>query len=169
MYIDLAVDLMSGSTILPVYCSDVLLRGMESKPMNWKKIFEDNTHNTKGIYDAIVKEEKERKPKGGSTGDAARDSTSKSNRSRKQGTGAKGGKARSAKGKTAPFSNSDAFPAYSVGASLDDVAGQMMYAPPLSHAAAVPVPDMLLDPEGALHDDNFPDFGFDFSESNGYL
>lgn len=141
--------------------------------MNWKKIFEDNTHNTKGIYDAIVKEEKERKPKGGSTGDAARDSAGKSSRSRKQGTGTKGGKARSAKGKTALSSNSSAFPAFSVGASLD-VAGQMMYAPPTTAVlsqAPVPVPDLLLDQDGdlSLHDDNFPDFGFDFSESNGYL
>lgn len=152
--------------------SDVLLRGMESKPTNWKKIFEDNTHNTKGIYDAIVKEEKERKPKGGSTGDAAASGkSSSSSRSRKQGTGAKGGKARSGKGKTALSSNYDAFPAYSVGASLD-TAGQMMFEPPsaaISTQAAVPMPELLLDPEAALHDDNFPDFGFDFSESNGYL
>jgi len=142
--------------------------------MNWKKIFEDNTHNTKGIYDAIVKEEKERKPKGGSTGDAARDSAAKSSRSRQQGTGAKGGKggkARSAKGKMTLSSSSSTFPAFSVGASLD-VAGQMMYAPPTTAVlsqSAVPVPDLLLDPDGTLHDDNFPDFGFDFSESNCYL
>ncbi len=145
--------------------------------MNWKKIFEDNTHNTKGIYDAIVKEEKERKPKGGSTGDAARDSAAKSSRSRQQGTGAKGGKGtkggkvRSTKGKMTLSSSSSTFPAFSVGASLD-VAGQMMYAPPTTDVlsqSAVPVPDLLLDPDGTLHDDNFPDFGFDFSESNGYL
>jgi len=149
--------------------SDALLRGTESKPMNWKKIFEDNTHNTKGIYDAIVKDEKERKPKGGSTGDAAsgavRDSTGKSSRSRKQVTGVRGGKARSTKGKAAPTTTSSAL-------STVEVNGQMMYMPPVPTAtsqAAVPVPELLLDSEEALHDDSFPDFGFDFSDSNGYL